>query len=299
MVALPAPEDMPELLASVRGELRRAWPYALALALLLGAVVVVGANLSNAFPSQERPFGWPGPANLENGVAMVRTEIILACTLPALLLGATALRARDPREDSPADLLPALGVDVALLVVAAFAAALIAWIGAAKSPFPAVVAFGTAEALLALAFFSLGWLAAALFGSHGVAAAGAIWLFFTAVYENWTRVILFRQVGYGPLASGQFPSWFWASQALSPLTAYRGVLILWRRGFMDYLEKAALGSAALPAWMTPATFASVMIAMWVVLPLGLALGAWWLKGRRRPAPAGDTAKSGSHLAEPR
>src|SRR5581483_12146089 len=100
-------------------ELRRAWPYALVLALGLGAVVTVGANISNAFPSQARPFGWPGPASFENAVAMVRPDIVLATTLPALLLGATALRRHDPREGG---LLPILAVDAALLLVAAFVA---------------------------------------------------------------------------------------------------------------------------------------------------------------------------------
>ncbi len=281
-------------LEAMRAELRRAWPYALVLALGLGTVVVVGANLSNAFPSQSRPFGWPGPASLENGVAMVRTEIVLACTLPALLLGATALRGRDPREDPARTLLPALATDAALLVVAAFLAALIAFVGAARSPPAALLAFGSAESLLALAFFSMGYLAAAVASRHAVAAAFGVWAFFTLVYENWTRVILFRQVGYDPLASGDFPTWFWVSQGLSPLTAYRGVLILWRPGFMDYLEKAALSGAALPAWMTPATFAGILLVMWVLAPVALALGAWWVRGRiaRAGSPSGLWQKAG-------
>jgi hypothetical protein len=282
-------QDVSATLDAMRAELRRAWPYALVLALVLGAAVVVGANLSNAFPSKDHPFGWAGPANFENAVAMVRPEIVLACTLPALAMGATALRRRDPREQGPASLLPALGVDAALLVAAALLAAIIGFVGAAKTTSDALVAFASAQALLALAFFALGYLAGALVPRHALPAALAVWSFFNLLYEGMTRVALFRQMGYDRLSAGEFPAWFWVSQALSPLAAYRGVLILWRRGFMDYLEKAALGNAALPAWMTPATFALLMLALWVALPLGLALGAWWLRGRLERAVGASPA----------
>jgi len=271
-------------------EAKRAWPYALALAALLGSVVAVGANLSNAFPSQERPFGWPGPASFENGVAMVRPDILLATTLPALLLGATALRARDAKTERAGVLLPILAVDALLVAAACFVGALVAFLAAAKSPVEALFAFAAASTLLALAFYSLAFLVSALLPRHAIAPSLAIWGFFTSVYESLTRVILFRQVGYGPLASGDFPPWFWVSQAASPFTVYRGVLILWRRGFMDYVEKAALGNAVLPSWMNAGTFALVMLGLWIVLPLGLALGAWQFRGRASVASSARDAE---------
>jgi hypothetical protein len=71
------------------------------------------------------------------------------------------------------------------------------------------------------------------------------------------------------------------------------VLILWERGFMDYLEKAALGQATLPAWMNPGTFAALTLVLWVALPVGLGLLVWHWKGRssaraavKRPVPDG-------------
>lgn len=261
-------------------ELRRAWPFALVLGLVLGAVVVLGANLSNAFPSRDRPFGWPGPASFENGVAMVRGDIVLATTLPALLMGATALRERHPTEDGPRTLLLIFGVDAALLVAGAFLAAGIGAWGAAKAPPQAFLAFAVASALLALAFWSLAFLVSALLPRHRIATSLGVWGFFNLLYEGTARTILFRQEGYEPLASGQFPMWFWVSQALSPLTSYRGVLILWRPGFKDYVEKAILTpETPLPAWMTPFNFGAVMVALWILIPVGLALAAWWTRGR--------------------
>jgi hypothetical protein len=147
------------------------------------------------------------------------------------------------------------------------------------------VAFAAAHALLALAFFALAFLVASLVPRHGIPASVAVWGFFAFIYEGWMRVILFRQQGYDKLTAGEFPAWFWTSQAASPLTAYRGVLILWRRGFMDYLEKAALGNAALPAWMTPATFSALLLVVWVAIPVGLGLAFWQWRGRASVEPA--------------
>ena len=101
------------------------------------------------------------------------------------------------------------------------------------------------------------------------------------------RVILFRQVGYEKLTSGDFPSWFWISQAASPLTAYRGVLVLCRRGFMDYIERAALGNATLPFWMTPATFCALLLFVWIAIPISLGLTAW--RWRTRSGPGAGVA----------
>ncbi|MEA3200047.1 MAG: hypothetical protein QOE90_1475 [Thermoplasmata archaeon] len=266
-----------------RRELARAWPYALVLALGLGAVVVVGANISNAFPSKDRPFGWPGPASFENAVAMVRPDIVLATTLPALLLGATALRERD------AGFLPILAVDASLLLVASFLASFVGLHGSSGGYADAFVAFACATALLAGAFWALALLLGSLLRRHAVPASLVLWVGFVSIYENATRTALFRQVGYDGLTAGQFPAWFWVSQALSPLTAYRGVLILWRGGFMDYLEKAALAGADMPAWMSPLTFAGVL-ALWIALPVAAAGAVLWI--RRRPAAAGASAGIG-------
>src|SRR5438067_2852838 len=131
-------------LAAARAELRRAWPLALALALGAGAVLVVGVNLSNAFPSQDRPFGWPGPSSFENGVAMVRPELVLATTIPALLLGVRALNRREPHADGPAALLGIFALDAMLLFLAAFVAAVIGKLGASRTTALAFVAFTVA-----------------------------------------------------------------------------------------------------------------------------------------------------------
>ena len=266
-------------LLAARAELRRAWPFALVLALALGAVLVVGANLSNAFPSQERPFGWPGPASFENGVAMVRDQLVLAATLPALALGATMPARRQP--EGP------LAADAALVALACGVAALLGAWGASTAPPDAVIAFWAAHALLALAFWALALVCAAFARKHALPLALAVWTLFVALWENGTRWILFRQVGYGPLSTGQFPSWYYVSQALSPLSAYRGVLILWRRGFMDAIERAVLGQAALPPWMTPGVFAAFLVGFWIALPAGIATLVWRVRGRAARSKAPD------------
>ena len=277
----------------VRGEARRALPYALVLALALGAVVSVGAHYSNAFPSQSRPFGWPGPAHFHNAVAMVRGDLVLAASVPALVLGARALSDRDPHIQRAPRVLAAFLAHGILLVTASFCAAAIGGIVAFKTPTNAFMAFSVAHALLALSFYSLAFLCSALFRRHALAAAALVWIAFNTVYESLVRTAVFRQVGGDALAAGQFPGWFYVAQALSPLSAYRGTLILWERGFMDYLEKAALGQAALPAWMNPGTFVALTLVLWVALPVGLALAAWAWRGRlaarvglKRAAPDG-------------
>jgi hypothetical protein len=266
-------------LTAAKAELKRAWPLALALALGLGAVLVVGANLSNAFPSADRPFGWPGPSTFENGVAMVRTELVLATTLPALLMGVRALHGRDPMRDGPSTLVAIFTIDAMLLFLGAMLAATIGKLGAFNTTSLAFVAFTVAHTLLAIAFFAIGFMAAAFTRRHAAAIGASVWVIFVALWENATRWILFRQEGYDKLSTGQFPTWYFVSQAFSPLSLYRGTLILWDRKFMDYLEKAALGKAALPDWVNPATFAFATVAMWVAIPLCIACLAWWWQGR--------------------
>lgn len=260
-------------------ELRRAAPYTLLLALGLGAVVVAGAHYSNAWPSEKAEYGWPGPASLERGVAMVRSDIVLATTIPALLLGARALARRTPAHDGPLAALQVYALHATLIGFAVLAATLIAALGAGDAPFDAGFAFWTAHAVLALAFYSIGFLWNCYLHEHAVAAAAATWIAFLGLYEAITRTIMFRTEGYTQITNAGFPDWFWLAQGLSPLASYQGILILWRPRFRDMIEEAALANAALPTWLIPATFVALAIALWMLLPLGLGLLGWWWRGR--------------------
>lgn len=260
-------------------EAKRAWPYALVLALLSGGVIVAGANHSNATPSQDRPFGWPGPASFENAVAMVRLDLVIVTTLPALLLGATALSGREPSTQRASRLGIIIGVDVALIALATLAATTIGAIGAFKTPALAFQAFVVAHALLALSFYSLAFFCSALLRKHATALALALWLGFNSLYDHITQTAVMRQAGYDQLIAGNFPSWFYVAQALSPISAYRGILILSDRKFMDYVERAALGNAVLPDWLNPTTFIAFTLVFWIMLPLGLSTLAWWVRAR--------------------
>lgn len=269
----------------LRGELLRAAPYGLLLAIALGVVLVIGVNVSNAFPSAKAPFGWDGTSPFWNGVASVRSDLVLATTLPALLLGVAALHARDPRTERARGLAPMVGIHVALILAAVLVATTIGAVAASQVHARAFAAFFFAHALLALSFYSLALLCAALAGRWAVPAAASVWILFHAAYENLTRIVLFREVGYHRLAAGDFPSWFFAAQAASPLSSYRGTLILWERGFMDYMELVTIGQATLPSWVQPGTFLGAGLFLWVALPLGIAAAAWAWRGRERPARA--------------
>lgn len=273
-------------------EVRRAAPYALVLALGLGAVVVAGAHLSNAFPSERAPFGWPGPASFERGVAMVRSDLVLAASLPALLLGARALRGREPTEQRASSLVPLYAIHVAMIAIAVMVAALIGAWGAGETPRDAWWAFVVAHVVLAASFYSLAFLWACHLREHALAAAAATWVFFLGVYEAVSRTILFRTEGYHNLASGAFPDWFWAAQAFSPLSSYTGILILWRERFRDYLETETLKNATLPSWLVPGTFVGLAIVLWIALPLALGLVGWWWRGRGARTVARRVAESG-------
>lgn len=267
----------------ITAELRRAMPYAAVLAIALGAVVVAGANLATAFPSEERPFGWSGPASFDGAVATVRSDLALAASIPALLLGARALAGREPSATPARQLLTPFGLHALLLFLSAFAAGGIGAWGANRTPMESYYAFSVAHGLLAVSAYSVGFLWAGILRRHALAFAAGTWLFFLGVYDALVNVTLFRQVGYHKLVAGEFPTWFYASQALSPLATYRGTLILWQRGFMDFLEKAAIGNAVLPAWVNPGLFIGLTLAIWVVLPLGIGLLAWRMRGRARTA----------------
>ena len=260
-------------------ELRRAAPYALLLALGLGAVVVAGAHYSNAWPSEKAEFGWPGPASLERGVAMVRSDIVLATTIPALLMGARALARRAPTLDGPFSILQVYGLHVAMIGSAVLVATLIGALGAGDAPFEACFAFWTAHTVLALAFYSIAFLWNCYLHEHAVAAAAATWIVFLGLYEAVTRTVMFRSEGYTQITNVGFPDWFWAAQGLSPLASYQGILILWRPRFRDMIEEAALENAVLPSWLVPGTFVALAVVLWMLIPLGIGLLGWWWRGR--------------------
>jgi len=264
--------------ADVRAALRRGLPAAILLALGVGLTVAVGANLSNAFPSHDKPYGWPGAAVLEGGVAMVRPELVLATTLPALLLGVRTLpTVRKGRND----LMPGLVAGAVLIPMALLAATLVGAAAAAQSPAASYEAFWAAHTLLALSAFALGAAATALAGRrHGAVAALGAWTVFAVLMDDTVQWQVFRTQGYDNLAAGVLPGWFYAAQVLSPVSAYRAVLILWRPGFRNYLEHAALDKAALPGWLSPGVVALVMLLLWVALPLAVATFGW--RWRRVP-----------------
>lgn len=287
------PSDLRQLRERIPSDVRRGAPYALVLALVLGFAVVLGAHLSHAWPSRDRPFGLPGPSSFEYAVAMVRPDLVLATTLPAVLLGARALESRSPTRDGALRVMGVAGMHAILLVLAVLAAAGIGVWGAKRTPGEAFVAFTVAHSLLALAFYTIGFVWAASLQRHAVAAALTTWAALVMFYDSFVKLRVLREVGLPGLEAGTLPEWFYAAQAFSPLTVYRGVLILWRDNFRDAVERAMLDGAALPAWMNSATFSAVMIVMWVALPLAIALGIWKARSwhGQRTAPARGAAKA--------
>lgn len=278
----------------LRSALRQGLPFGLLLALSVGLVVAVGAHLSNAFPSESRPFGWPGPATFENGVAMVRPELVLATSVPALFLG---LRTLPSSLGSRADLLGSRGgimvhkdrfdyarvlasvaAGVTLILLSILAALLVAVAVARASPPEAYFAFWVAHSLLALACFSIGFLARACTHRHATVAALGVWGSFAYLADNVVRWRLFRTEGYHNLTDAGLPGWFFLAQAMSPVSGYRATLILWRPGFRDYLEKAALDGATLPPWLSAPGIAAALLVLWVLLPLAVALLILRLRG---------------------
>lgn len=273
-------------------EALRATPLAVVLAASIAGVLAVGMHLSNAFPSAEQPFGWPGPTRFEYGVAMVRPQLVLATALPPLLMGLQTLRRLDPSRHGVGVVWAVIGANLTLIGLAVCIAG---WIGvsvARETADGSWTGFVLAHALLALAFYMVAVMATSLLRGHGAAVAGGLFVGALAIYDQFLQLRLFRQVGYHGLQAGDFPTWFFAAQALSPTTAYRGILILWEPMFMDWAEQAALGKAALPGWLTPTTMAILLAALWIALPLLVTTIAWAIRSRRRrraPAPAASTA----------
>lgn len=262
-------------------------PFALLLGLALGLGVLLGANLSNSFPSEQQPHGWPGPASFSNGVAMDRSMFLLAATVPGLLLGITAFRgAKAPTRDVSAFMVAA-ATHVGLIFGGAYLGAGIgAWAASETAP-GAVNAFAVSHALLAGVFYAFGTLAAVALGPIGPAAGGTAWILYVVLYENATRWKVLREMGYAGLQAGAFPGWFFLAQALSPVAAYRGLLIIWHPPFRNWEEQAILGDAALPAWMTPRVL-GLVLALWILVPL-LAAAIFvavreWRTRRASPAP---------------
>lgn len=269
----------------VFGAFRRAAPYALVLALALAATLALGAHLSNAQPSAARPFGWDGPAKFTNGVAMVRDDLVAVVSLPSLLLGVRSLADLAPAGGRARDLAARFGLH-AFALVAAVAAGTGAGVAAADpTTWNAVIVFAAAHALLAVSFLALGFLVAALAGRWALATASGVWILVTLVYERVVRLALYRTVGFERLVTGDFPTWFYGAQVVSPISSYRGVLILGERGFMDFLERAALGKATLPAYVQPWTFGAVLVVAWIALPFAVALAVCARRARARTAPA--------------
>ncbi len=278
--------------AFARDHLRRAGPAALLLALATGAATVLGAHVYNAWPTAAFPYGEPGPAPLERGVAYVRPALVLTASLPALLLGLQTAQGLDGRHRWRAPL-ARVGADLGLLAAAAgLAAAIGAW-GTASAPAGAVVALAVSTALLAWSFHALGVLAGTLGAQRANAGLFAVgtWLAFHALYESFVRWRLFRATSYYELRAGDLPLWFVAAQALSPLSAYRGLMILWRPEFRDGLEREALRNATLPGWLGAGALAVVLL-LWTVIPLGVAALLW----ARRMGPAAPDPEPRLHAA---
>ncbi len=264
--------------------LLRAAPYAAVLALALGLVVYSGANLSNAYPNPNQPFGWPGTANFENAVASVRAELVLAASLPAVIWGARTLRNLKPGDDGVGAFSRTVAVDMGLVWSAVLVGALIGKSEASATPDDALWGFVVAHGMLASSFYMIGLLVSVATRRGAVPVGAGVWLFFVAFYENLVRWHVFREAGYFALRVGDFPGWYYVAQALSPVAGYRAVLILWRKGFRDGLEHAVLDNAALPSWMTAGNFVLFVAALWIVLPFGLAAMGWGLRCRAAAVP---------------
>lgn len=262
---------------AVRDGVRSAWPFAALLAFALGGSLFAGANLSTAFPSEQKPFGWPGTATFDNAVAMVRPELLLAATVPAVLWGARTLGNLDPRRDGMRGFWTRIGIDMPFLWVGVLGGALIGKWAASKTPDDALLAFTVAHGLLATAFYLIGLAVSVAFRRNGLPVAVGAWGFFAYLFEDLVRWQTFRQAGYFELRLGHFPGWFYVAQALSPVAAYRGVLIMWREGFRDGLEHAVLDDAPLPAWMNAGNFVLLMLVLWVAVPLAYASLGWWTR----------------------
>ncbi len=258
--------------AVVRNHLRRAGPTVLLMALATGVATVLGGHVYNAWPTAGYPHGEPGPANLERAVAYVRPALVLTTSLPALLLGLRSAAGLDAARGWGPPMLR-VGADLLLLAVGAAVAALIGAWATAEAPAEAIVALAVSTMLLAWSFHAMAFAAGVILPGRAALPATGLWLVFHGLYESLVRWRLFRATGYYELRAGQLPIWFVAAQALSPLAAYRGLMILWRPGFRDGLERETLRNATLPGWLGPEVLA-IMLLLWTVVPLALAAAVW-------------------------
>lgn len=252
-------------------------PFAILLALALGLTVWVGAELSHAYPSEAAPNGWNGPANFDAGVSTVRPHLVLAAVIPAVLLGLMSCRRLKIGITGPVRAGLLLVSDLTLIAVAAWVGAIIAREGAAKTSNDAFWAFVGAHALLAASFYALAVLSSVIFRKAPALLIGLLATGYVAVYDNFLRWKALRELGLAGLRAGALPAWFYAAQAASPISLYRALLIVWHKGFMDYEERAVLSGATLPPWMTVEVLATLIIFMWVLVPLEVAWIVWTLR----------------------
>ncbi len=269
--------------------LRRAGPLCLLLAIGAAAAAILGAHVVNAWPTRSMPRGLPGPGSLEEAMSYVRTPVVLATTLPSMLLGFRTASNLNPLHGwGPA--VRRVAADLFLLAVAGWTAALLAAWGSGEAPGDVIEAVAWSTVLLAWSFHALGLAArisAPVLGGH---VAVATWVGFHSLFENLVRWRLFRGSTYHELLAGNLPTWFLASQALSPLAAHRGMLILWREGFRSGLERETLRGAELPDWLGHELMAFLLL-LWTAIPLGVAALVWAMRCRAaREAAARPTPK---------
>jgi hypothetical protein len=260
----------------VDGQRPRELAWLATIALGLALAVAIGAHYYNAWPSAARPFGNPGAADFGQGASMVRFELSLIASLPALALGVTALGGLGTRVEAAAR----IGTLGLLLVGSVLAGSVLAALAVSDAPASSILAFAAAHIVLALSFFGIGLLCGASpWPAPTAAAAGTLAL----LAEPLLRIQLFRGAGFHALAAGGFPDWFYASQVL-PYQGYRDMLILQTPEFRDGLERAVFANAALPSWMNPLLLGGILLALWFVVPAALAVALHKEPVARRPLP---------------
>ncbi|HEX9815683.1 MAG TPA: hypothetical protein VGB18_01770 [Candidatus Thermoplasmatota archaeon] len=266
-------------------------PFAVLLALGLGFTVWVGAELSHAYPSDSAPNGWPGPASFDAGVATLRPQLVLAAAIPGILLGLMSARRFRIGITGPVRSGALILGDLALIAIAAWGAAVIGREGAAKTANEAFWSFTGAHALLAASFYALAMLSSVTFRKAPALVVGVLGTGYVAVYDSFLRWKALRELGIVGLRAGALPAWFYAAQAASPISLYRALLIIWHRGFMNSEERAVLGNATLPPWMTVEILATLLLFLWILIPLELAWIVWTLRydHDRKMLPVRNTA----------
>ena len=278
------PADLAATWRRIRGPLGRfsvellpVLPFAVVLALATGLCVWVGAELANAYPSDAAPNGWNGAASFDAGVATMRPQLIIAATVPGLLLGLMSVRRFKIGLTGPLRAGALLAADLALIAVGVWFGAVIGRAGASKTSEEAFWAFTGAHGLLAASFYAIAVLSAVVLRTAPAIIAGITWVGYAAIYDNFLRWKALREMGLEGVRAGALPAWFYLAQAASPIALYRALLIVWHRGFRDYEERAVLEGAVLPPWMTPDTIGTLIAFVWVFLPLEAAWIVWSLR----------------------